>query len=74
MRPNTASVAPAQAGRAPRRSHSTHKSALQDAFLAALANRVDRGGQVTLPVGIVDAGELARVLTALERVQAEGAR
>ena len=52
---------------APRRAGSDHKNALCDAFLSALADRVPRGGTITLPTEIVDAGELARVLAALDR-------
>ena len=60
--------------KAEKRPGSTHKNALQDAFLEALADRVDRGGRVTLPVGNVDCDELARVLRAIDHAKAEGDR
>jgi len=74
--PDTAFRAPASTGRAPCRGGSVPKNALRDAFLAALADRVavNRGGRVTLPTGIVDAGEVADILTALDRARADGGR
>ncbi len=74
MKAYTTSVAPAPVGRAPRQAGSDAKSALRDAFLSALVRRVPRGGTVTLPTGIVDCGELGRILAALDRAQAEGDR
>lgn len=40
---------------------------MQAAFLAALRKRCSRGGQVTLPVGEVDAEEVGQVLDAIDR-------
>jgi hypothetical protein len=59
MKANTLFTAPAQAGRPP--------STIQAAFLAALRQRIDRGGHITIPTGTVNADELARVLAALDR-------
>ena len=69
----TAFAAPAQAGRVSHRTDS-NKSTLREAFLRALASRVNRGGRVVIPTGIVDCGEVARVLTALERARQVGRR
>jgi hypothetical protein len=48
------------------------QSALRDAFLRALRRRVDScaSGTIVLPTGHSDAGEVARVLQALERARA----
>jgi hypothetical protein len=47
-------------------------SSLGSAFLTALRERVsdhERDDRVVLPTGIVDAGELSRVMTALDRAR-----
>jgi hypothetical protein len=71
MHPNTTSIAPAQAGPQPHQTGS-HPSAMQAAFLHALAERVatNPSGQVTLPTGTANAGEVAKVLRALDRARA----
>ncbi len=50
------------------------QSALRDAFLRALRRRVVANpvGKIVLPTGRTDAGEVARVLRALERVRPGG--
>jgi hypothetical protein len=57
--------------RARRIARLNERSALRAAFLRALADRVttNRGGQVTLPTGRADAGEVAKVLRAIERAR-----
>jgi hypothetical protein len=53
--------------------HTPHpdKSPMADAFLQGLRERVERNpaGQVVLPTGIVDVGELVRVLQAVDRAR-----
>jgi hypothetical protein len=61
MKRSTPFRPPAQAG--------AELSALQSAFLAALVDRVPRGGSVILPTRSADAAEVGRVLVALERTR-----
>jgi hypothetical protein len=44
---------------------STETTTMKEALLAALAKRCPRGGKVILPTGMADAGEVARVIEAL---------
>lgn len=50
------------------------RSPIREAFIRALEHRVDTRpfGTIVLPTGRADAGEVARVLRALERVRPGG--
>jgi hypothetical protein len=68
MRRNTPSAAPAQAGSAA----TPNNDGLRDAFLTALRERAPRGGQVVLPVGLVDAAEAGHIAAVIARLRADG--
>jgi hypothetical protein len=58
----------------PRRIPTDKGAAMRAEFLRALAQRVARNpeGRVTLPTGAADAGEVAKVMTAIDRARKAG--
>jgi hypothetical protein len=52
------------------------QSAMRAAFLDALSHRVarDQRGEVVLPAGIVDAVDIGRVLSAIDRIKGDDQR
>jgi hypothetical protein len=56
--------------------HSKFTNSIQEKFLDALQRRVDRDphGELVLPTGIADAGEVGRVLAAIDCARDDGRR